>query len=99
MDVRGGSSRSDSNDGGDPPINRQSTGDGASKIARGGDDGSTAVATAGCGAPSEEAGGQEALAPDPEAEEDSSVEAICRVDSAGSRFCLFPLDYPDLWSM
>lgn len=60
-----------------------------------------AVATVGCGVPSEEAGGQEALAPapDPKAEEHSSVEAICRVDSAGSRFCLFPLDYPDLWSM
>ena len=27
------------------------------------------------------------------------MEAICRVDSAGSRICLFPLDYPDLWSM
>ena len=26
-------------------------------------------------------------------------EVICRTDDAGSRFCLFPIAYPDLWSM
>ena len=26
-------------------------------------------------------------------------EVICRTDALGSRFCLFPIAYPDLWSM
>mmetsp|Transcript_9494 Transcript_9494/g.21432 ORF Transcript_9494/g.21432 Transcript_9494/m.21432 type:complete len:428 (+) Transcript_9494:209-1492(+) len=27
------------------------------------------------------------------------TEVICQTDEAGSRFCLFPIQYPDLWSM
>lgn len=30
---------------------------------------------------------------------DSFVEPICRTDEEGSRFSLFPLEHPDLWSM
>jgi ribonucleoside-diphosphate reductase subunit M2 len=31
--------------------------------------------------------------------DDEYEEVICRTDDAGSRFCLFPIAYPDLWSM
>ena len=30
---------------------------------------------------------------------DDETEVICRTDKEGSRFCLFPIAYPDLWSM
>ena len=32
-------------------------------------------------------------------ERDTFVEPICRVDDHGSRFSLFPIEHPDLWSM
>ena len=32
-------------------------------------------------------------------EEEEEEEVICRTDEEGSRFCLFPIAYPDLWSM
>jgi len=34
-----------------------------------------------------------------ETEEDDFVEPICRTDDIGSRFSLFPIEHPDLWSM
>ena len=36
---------------------------------------------------------------DDETSEEKEEEIICRTDDEGSRFCLFPIAYPDLWSM
>jgi len=33
------------------------------------------------------------------ADEDGFIEPICREDDTGSRFSLFPIEHPDLWSM
>lgn len=44
-------------------------------------------------------GGNVAAAAVDEQEEDLFEEAICRTDPQGSRFCLFPIAHPDLWTM
>mmetsp|Transcript_34408 Transcript_34408/g.61785 ORF Transcript_34408/g.61785 Transcript_34408/m.61785 type:complete len:450 (+) Transcript_34408:76-1425(+) len=86
--IRGGSSsQSDINEDGDDliqPLHTPTKGDEANKIARGG----SAVDVA---SPS-----SSSSSPPPSRDE---TEMICRTDSAGSRFCLFPIAHPDLWSM
>ncbi len=46
-------------------------------------------------------GGDSSISYDANDDDDDEAyeEVICRTDEAGSRFCLFPIAYPDLWSM
>ncbi|KAL7550523.1 hypothetical protein ACHAWF_013742 [Thalassiosira exigua] len=84
IDTRGGSQSDCDGDGGEPT----NEGEGKAKeIARGG--GSINVASSASGHDSEAHSQQPS----------DETELICRTDEKGSRFCLFPLAHPDLWSL
>lgn len=85
--IRGGGSQSDLNDVND---NKAQT---SSSFPSKGDANEIEVALRGGG------GSINVVAPSPSSRDDESDEVICRKDDMGSRYCLFPIAYPDLWSM